>query len=95
MTNIVKGLEEARLVRRRPHESDGRAVLLEATAAGRRILDRGRRLRIDAIAERLADLGPHDLAILRRAGELVEERFALRPWQLLVSPGRPRVRRRS
>src|SRR4051812_49892687 len=56
MTNIVTGLEQASLVRRRRHAEDGRAVLVEATVAGRRTLDRGRAARIDTIAARLDDL---------------------------------------
>src|SRR5215211_3563381 len=34
MTNLVTGLERAGLVRRQPHASDGRSVLVAATAAG-------------------------------------------------------------
>ena len=81
MTRIVNGLEEQGLVRRRPHERDRRAVRVEATAAGKRVLSRGRRQRIDAIATRLDDLTAPDLDVLLRAGELLEERFGRRPWQ--------------
>jgi len=81
MTGIVKGLESDGLVRRRPHEQDGRAVLVEATAAGRRLLERARARRIDLVASRLADLGDDELALLRRAAELLEERFAPGPWR--------------
>jgi DNA-binding MarR family transcriptional regulator len=77
MTGVARGLEEAGLVRRRPHGRDRRAVLLEATAKGRRLLTQGRRRRIDAIAARLEGLSPDDLALLGRAGDLLEERFAL------------------
>jgi DNA-binding MarR family transcriptional regulator len=84
MSGIVKGLEESGLVRRRPHGSDRRAVLLEATAAGRRTLAAGRGRRIDSVAERLADLSAAELETLWRAGELLEARFALRPWQPLA-----------
>ncbi len=81
MTNLVTGLEGAGLVRREPHASDGRSVLVAATAKGKRLIARARASRIDAVAERLADLSGDDLALLHRAGELLEERFALRPWQ--------------
>jgi DNA-binding MarR family transcriptional regulator len=81
MSGIVNGLEGAGLVRRRPDDRDRRAVRVEATAAGKRMLDQGRRRRIGKVAERLADLGPEDLGVLWRAGELLEERFALRPWR--------------
>jgi DNA-binding MarR family transcriptional regulator len=56
-------------------------VLVEATAAGRRLLNRARLKRIDAVAARLSDLSERDLAIVRRAAELLEERFATRPWR--------------
>jgi DNA-binding MarR family transcriptional regulator len=81
MTGIVNGLELKGLVRRRPHTQDGRAVLVEATPAGRSMLERARARRIDLVAARLADLSDADLALLRRAAELIEERFALRPWR--------------
>jgi DNA-binding MarR family transcriptional regulator len=83
MTGIVTGLEEQGLVRRRPDERDRRAVRVEATAAGKRTLTRGRGRRIDAVAGRLADLDADDLAVLWRAGELLETRFGLRPWRPL------------
>jgi DNA-binding MarR family transcriptional regulator len=81
MTGIVNGLEAERLVRRRPHREDGRSVLVEATAAGRRMTEKGRVLRIDHVASKLGDLSTAELDLLWRAGELLEERFALRPWQ--------------
>lgn len=37
ITNAVDRLEAARLVARRPHPTDGRATLIEATAKGRRL----------------------------------------------------------
>src|SRR4051794_22910958 len=46
MSGIVNGLETERLVRRRPHATDRRAVRVEATPAGLRILDRARAQRI-------------------------------------------------
>jgi DNA-binding MarR family transcriptional regulator len=83
MTNIVTGLERAGLVHREPHASDRRSVLVAATAAGKRVLAHARALRIEAVTERLADLSAQELELLHRAGELLEERFALRPWRRL------------
>ena len=83
MTNIVTALERDGLVRRKPNAADGRSVLIEATAAGIRAMQRGRARRIDAIAERLDDLDPDDLALVWRAGELLEARFGARPWRPL------------
>jgi DNA-binding MarR family transcriptional regulator len=79
MTGIVNGLERERLVRRRPHGTDRRAVQVEATAAGRRLLDRARARRIALVASKLHDLSPAELDVLHRAAELLEERFRLRP----------------
>jgi DNA-binding MarR family transcriptional regulator len=81
MSGIVNGLESDGLVRRRPHAADGRAVSIEATAAGRRLLQRARAERIDLVASNLGDLAPEELELLWRAGELLEARFALRPWR--------------
>ena len=81
MTGIVNGLERDGLARRRPHASDGRAVLIEATAAGRRRLKQARRWRIEAVAAKLEDLSPQELELVWRAGQLLEARFALRPWR--------------
>jgi DNA-binding MarR family transcriptional regulator len=81
MTGIVRGLAADGLVRRRPHGRDARSVLIDATPKGRRLLARARKQRIETIARRLEDLSSEELAVLWRAGELLEARFALRPWQ--------------
>jgi len=78
MTGIVNGLERDGLVRRRPHDTDRRAVQVEATAAGRRLLDRARARRLELVASKLADASYADLDVLERAAELLEERFPLR-----------------
>lgn len=96
MTGIVQGLEEARLVRRKRHAHDGRAVSIEATTAGRRLLERARRRRIELVAAKLEDLTLEEREVLWRAAELVEERFALRPWrpvQAAPSAYRPSTKR--
>jgi len=78
MTGIVNGLERDGLVRRRPHGSDRRAVQVEATASGRRLLERARAQRIALVASKLGDLSQAELDLLDRAAELLEERFRLR-----------------
>jgi DNA-binding MarR family transcriptional regulator len=81
MTGIVRGLVGDALVRRRPSPEDGRAVLLDATPKGRRLLNRARARRIGLVAARLSDLSETELALVARAAELVEERFGARPWR--------------
>jgi DNA-binding MarR family transcriptional regulator len=78
MTGIVNGLERDGLVRRRPHGSDRRAVSIEATAAGRRLLDRARTARIDLIASGLRDLSREEVEVIARAADLLDERFSPR-----------------
>jgi DNA-binding MarR family transcriptional regulator len=78
MSGIVNGLERDGLVRRRPHGRDRRAVQVEATASGRRLLGRARGRRIGLVASKLDDLSQADLDLLDRAAALLEERFQLR-----------------
>ena len=73
MTRIVAGLEAGGLVARRPHPRDARQVVLRATAAGGRVLQEGRRRRIDALTRRLRGLGPSQLRTLSEAAGLIEE----------------------
>ena len=73
MTRTVNCLERSGDVVRRPHESDGRQVVVELAETGRRRLlaDRDRR---DAwLAQRLGDLTPEERAILRRAAPILED----------------------
>lgn len=77
MSGIVNGLERDGLVRRRPHGTDRRAVQVEATAAGRRLLERARTRRIALVATKLGDLSAEELDMLRRAADLLEERFRI------------------
>lgn len=78
MTGIVNGLVDEGLVRRRAHASDRRAVLVAATAKGRRALERARGRRLALIESRLGDLSREELAAVARAAELLETRFAPR-----------------
>jgi DNA-binding MarR family transcriptional regulator len=76
MTGIVNGLERDGLVRRRPHGRDRRAVSVEVTAAGRRLLERARSRRIEHVASKLDDVSADELELLARAAELIDERFS-------------------
>ena len=72
MTRTVNCLEQSGDVVRRPHETDGRQVVVELSDAGRaRLLaDRDRR---DAwLNRRLRDVTPEERAILRKAAPILE-----------------------
>lgn len=72
MSRIVAGLERSRLVRRRSDPADARRVVLEATPRGRRLMEAGRRRRVEDLAEGLRELGPEALAVLEQAATLLE-----------------------
>ena len=54
VTNAIDRLEDANLVRRVPHPTDGRAVLAEITEAGRRVVDRATQV---LVGERFGAVG--------------------------------------
>jgi DNA-binding MarR family transcriptional regulator len=72
MSAIVTGLERDGLARRRPHREDARALRIEATAKGRRLLERARQRRIDNLGELFAALSAGDLETVRKAAEILE-----------------------
>jgi len=72
MTRLVDGLERDGFVRRRRDPDDARGVLVEATAAGKRILTRGRAQRVETLAASLAALTPDELAAIGLGAELIE-----------------------
>jgi DNA-binding MarR family transcriptional regulator len=72
MTRTVNCLEEGGYVARRPHETDGRQVVVTLSETGRETLlaDRDRR---DAwLATRLRDLSADERAVLRQAAPILE-----------------------
>ena len=72
MTRTVNCLEQGGYVARRPHETDGRQVLVVLTESGRStvLADRARR---DAwLATCLRDLTPEERAVLRQAAPILE-----------------------
>lgn len=72
MSKLVAAMEGENLVRRERDSADGRAVRLEATAKGRRILERGRASRLDLLEQLLAEATAAEIAALRTAAEVVE-----------------------
>jgi DNA-binding MarR family transcriptional regulator len=72
MTRTVTCLEQGGYVTRRPHDTDGRQVVVALTDSGREtvLADRARR---DAwLARRLRELTPDERAVLRRAAPILE-----------------------
>ena len=72
ITRLVDGLERRGLVRRVSHAEDGRVQLVEATAAGRRLLNKGRARRVDRLVLGISRLSAGDQQALARAAELIE-----------------------
>lgn len=73
MTKIVAKLEERGLVRRAPHPTDGRQVILSATEEGCAVLVQLERARDEWLARRLAELTPADRDTLLRAAEILQQ----------------------
>ncbi len=73
MTRTVNHLEEAGYVARRPHESDGRQVLVSLSELGRHTLVADRARRDAWLTKRLAALTPEQRALLRQAAPILDE----------------------
>jgi len=71
ITRIVAKLEAAGLVRRTPHATDRRQVILEPTDQGRALLRQAREAREAWLARRLAELDPDEREALHRAAEIL------------------------
>ena len=76
MTRLVTGLEADGWVARSADPRDGRAVIVRATAKGRRVLERGRRLRVEQIEAMLSGLSASDSAMLAEAVSVLERELA-------------------
>jgi DNA-binding MarR family transcriptional regulator len=73
MTRTVNCLEADGYVVRRPHESDGRQVVVSISETGRATLMADRARRDAWLAMRLRDLTAEERAVLRRAAPLLEQ----------------------
>lgn len=72
MTRTVTCLEDGGYVSRRPHDTDGRQVLIALTEHGRATLLTDRRRRDVWLAQRLRELTPAERAVLRVAAPILE-----------------------
>ena len=72
MTRVVVALEGMGLVTRTPHPTDGRQVVLAATAAGRALVREQRGAGDAWLAQAVAALTPEERETLRRAAELLD-----------------------
>lgn len=72
MTKIVGRLEEAGLVQRTPHPTDGRQVILSATERGRAVYAQFERSRDEWLARRLAELTGSERETLATAAQILQ-----------------------
>lgn len=72
MTRTVNCLEGHGYVTRRPHETDGRQVVIAITDSGRAVVLADRQRRDAWLAQRLAELSPEDRAVLRKAAPILD-----------------------
>jgi DNA-binding MarR family transcriptional regulator len=78
ISKMVSALESAGLAKRSHSETDRRVVLVSATPAGKRLLERGRAARVRVIAALLADVTEAELQTLRAASDVIAARLTLR-----------------
>ena len=73
MTRVIAVLEERGLVKREPHATDRRQVVLTVTDEGRDVVQRVRRRREAWLAQRLQELTPDERQILLAAAPILEK----------------------
>lgn len=73
MTRVIAALEERGLIRRMPHPTDRRQVVLTVTDHGRDVVRQVRQLREAWLARRLRDLTAAERAKLREAVPILEK----------------------
>lgn len=76
MTRIVDALAAQGLVVKKRNEHDARSTLIEATAAGKKLLMQGRARRVRALAVQISALGGEDRALLERAADILRKIIA-------------------
>lgn len=73
ISRLAADMERIGLIRRRTDPGDGRVVHVEMTTKGRRVLGKGRELRIADIEGRVRRLEPRDVDVVDRAVRIIEE----------------------
>ncbi|HXI87618.1 MAG TPA: MarR family transcriptional regulator [Parvularculaceae bacterium] len=73
ISRIVSALETLGLVLRQRTDLDRRSVTVQASAKGRKLVERGRKGRIEIIAEMFEALDRTDLAILNDVARVLEK----------------------
>jgi DNA-binding MarR family transcriptional regulator len=73
MTRVISVLVESQLVRREPHPSDRRQVVLTATEEGSDLVLKARQRREVWLARRLDELSPAERTTLRAAAPILEK----------------------
>ena len=72
MTRIVAGLAQSGLIEIAADSQDARRRRIRATSTGTRLLQKGRRLRIESLAAQLNTLSPQELAKLGEAVDILQ-----------------------
>ncbi|MEV0057853.1 MarR family transcriptional regulator [Saccharopolyspora shandongensis] len=72
MTRVIAALEDAGLVARRAHPTDGRQAIVELTEAGQARIDEEVSIRERWLDQQLADLSEEDRRVLCQAAEIID-----------------------
>jgi DNA-binding MarR family transcriptional regulator len=72
----VDALVQQDLVIKKKNAQDARSTLIEATAAGKKLLMQGRERRVRALAARIGALRREDRVLLQRAAEILRKVIA-------------------
>jgi DNA-binding MarR family transcriptional regulator len=76
MSRIVTGLAKSRLIKITADLNDGRRMHIQATAKGRRILIKGRELRVECLAWQLSGLAADEVETLSDGVEILQRLLA-------------------
>ena len=71
-TRVIARLEQEGLIEKAADPADGRVSLLSASPDGRRMLKQLRQRKNAYLSQRLGELEPEEVAVLERAGEIIE-----------------------